>query len=75
LVPFDRSIGVSGLQGGSQIIPSGEYGMANQNSDQSKNDEKQAWIKPQLVDLDKGMDSVQASTGASSDGFTSPTSS
>jgi len=49
--------------------------MANQNSDQSKNDEKQAWIKPQLVDLDKGMDSVQASTGASSDGFTSPTSS
>ena len=73
-MPFDRSIGVSGLQSGSQIIPSGEYGMAINNSDQSKNDEKQAWIKPQLVDLDKGMDSVQSSTGANTDGFAASTS-
>jgi hypothetical protein len=48
--------------------------MATQNSDLPKSSAKQAWVKPELVDLDKGIDSVQSSTGASSDAFTATTS-
>jgi hypothetical protein len=47
--------------------------MTTRNSDQAKNGEKKRWAKPLLVDLDKGMDSVEAGTGVSTDGFASST--